>query len=56
MNDWIDEWYSELERQLTNYKRPEDWKERFDRLVERQSNPVRNQYEGLRSKGESHGD
>lgn len=49
MKDWIDEWYSDLERNLTKYKRPDDWRERFEKAQERIRKPVRNQFEGKRS-------
>jgi hypothetical protein len=45
-NKWIDEWYTELEKGLTNYKRPDDWLERMLKAKDTVRKPVRNQYEG----------
>lgn len=45
---WIDEWYTELEQGLSNYKRPDDWLERMLRLQDTKRKPVKNQYEGKR--------
>ena len=45
-HDWIDEFYTELERGLTKYKRPENWRERMLKTIDKQFKPVRNQKEG----------
>lgn len=46
---WINEWYTELEKGLTKYKRPDDWKERMLTHQNKVRKPVRNQFEGKRS-------
>ena len=38
---WVEDFYSELERTLTKYKRPADYKERAARLLARKSKPCR---------------
>lgn len=45
---WIDEWYSELERGLIKYKRPDDWLERMLKVKDKFYKPVRHQFEGKR--------
>jgi len=44
---WND-FYSELEKGLTNYVRPENWKERAAKAESRRQKPILNQQEGLK--------
>lgn len=43
---WWDRFYADMEKGLTNYTRPSDWKERAAKAETRLSKPVRNQREG----------
>lgn len=49
MNNWLDDLFTALERNIRNYKRPDDWETRLNKLKERPRKPVRNQFEGRRS-------
>jgi hypothetical protein len=43
---WWDKFYTGLEKDLTKYTRPENWKERAMAAESNQRKPIRNQYEG----------
>lgn len=49
MNDdkeWLEDFYSDLEKNLTNYTRPSDWLDRLERTKRIHAKKVRHQEEG----------
>lgn len=52
--DWWDQFYTDMEKGLTKYTRPKDWKERALNVETRHRKPVRNQYEGRTSGRTNH--
>lgn len=51
MNE-LDEFYKYAERHLKNYKRPDDWETRMDKIKKKFRKPMLNQLEGRRGKNE----
>lgn len=48
--EFWDKFYSDLERQLTNYKRPRNWRKRAANAGKTLRKPVLNQSEGRKGK------
>lgn len=51
---WWDNFYTDLEKGLTKYTRPKDWKQRAENAETNTRKPVRNQYEGRTSGSNNH--
>lgn len=45
-DEWIEQFYTMLEKGFDNYKRPADYRERAKRILEGSRKPVTNQREG----------
>lgn len=51
---WWDNFYTDLEKGLTKYTRPKDWKQRAENAENNTRKPVRNQYEGRTSRSNNY--
>lgn len=52
-DEWLENFYATLEKELPTFKRPKDYKERFKRVKNHIHKPVKIQKEG-RTKGRNH--